>query len=112
MIEVQALVLSCAVESPIAYLIARLSRWPSRGPLHVAAASAVATAVTHPQLWAAALWAFPRFGYWPSALTLEAVVALVEGGLICWMAHMRLSQAMLVSLAANAGSMLVGLSVG
>ena len=112
MTEIQALVLSCAVESPIAYLIARVSRWTSRGPRHVAAASAVATAVTHPQLWTAALWAFPRFTYWPSALTLEAVVVLVEGGLICWMAQMKPSQAMLVSLAANTGSMLVGLMVG
>ena len=112
MTELEALVLSCAVEAPTAYLIVRLTRWNSRGPLHVAAASAVATAVTHPQLWSAALWAFPRFAYWPSVLMLEAVVMLVEGGLICWMAQMKPSQALLVSLAANSGSMLVGFWLG
>lgn len=109
MTEVEALLLSAAVEAPLAWLTARLGRWPCRGPGHVAAASAAATAVTHPQLWGAALWAYPRFGYMPSVLALEAVVVLVEGGLIAWIARLRLRQAMLVSLIANTGSLLLGL---
>lgn len=107
--EFAALLLSALIEAPIAFLVVRLARWPSRGALHVAAASAVATAVTHPQLWAAALWAYPRFPYWPSLIALEAAVVLVEGGLIAWMARLRLDRAMLVSLVANGGSFLAGL---
>lgn len=109
MTEIEALALSAAIEAPIAYLVARLAGWPSRGNLHVAAASAAATAITHPQLWAAALWAYSRFPYGPSIIAAEAVVVLVEGGLIAWMAGLRIDRAMLVSLAANSGSFLVGL---
>ena len=109
MTEIEALALSAAIEASIAYLVMLLARWPSRGNLHVAAASAAATAITHPQLWAAALWAYPRFPYWPSIIALEAIVVLVEGGLIAWMAGLRLDRAMLVSLVANSGSCLFGL---
>ena len=77
--------------------------------LHVAAGSAAATAITHPQLWALALWAYDRYPYWPSVLTLEALVVLVEGALIAWMAMLRPGRAMLVSLAANSGSLALGL---
>ena len=109
MTEIEALLLSAAIEAPIAYLVARIAQWPSRGNLHVAAASAVATAVTHPQLWAAALWAYEHSSYWPSILALEAIVVLVEGALIAWMAALRVDRAVLVSLVANAGSFLIGL---
>jgi len=109
-IEVAALALSAAIEAPIAYGIARLTRWPCRGAVHVGAASAAATAVTHPQLWAAALWAYSRqLPYWPSVLGLELVVVLVEGALIAWMADLKLGRAMLVSLAANSASALIGI---
>ncbi|HZC17993.1 MAG TPA: hypothetical protein VE309_14645 [Caulobacteraceae bacterium] len=79
-------------------------RWPSRGPLHAGAAAAVATAVTHPQLWAAAPWLSPQFGWWPTTLGAEAVVVVVEGLLGAWMAGLSLRHAMLVSLATNAAS--------
>src|SRR3954470_21304192 len=103
MTEVEALALSIAIEAPIAWLIAWRAGWPGRGPWHVAAASAVATAVTHPQLWATALWAYQRFSPLPALLLLEAVVVLVEAVLIAWMARLALRHAMLVSLIANAG---------
>ncbi len=109
MTEIEALILSAAIEAPIAFLVAHKMRWACRGSLHVAAASAAATAITHPQLWAAALWAYPRFPYWPSIIVLELAVVLVEGGLIAWMAALRIDRAMLVSLAANGGSCLFGL---
>jgi len=111
MLELEALAFSAAIEAPIAYLIVRLTRWPSRGALHAGLASAVATAVTHPQLWAAALWAYPRFGYWPSLVGLETLVVLVEGLLIAWMAALALRRAMLVSLIANASSCIAGMIV-
>jgi uncharacterized membrane protein len=107
--EPLALVISAIVEAPIAYLIVRLCRWPCRGPLHAGAASAVATAVTHPQFWNAVIWAAPRLGYWPSVVGGEALVVLVEGALIAWMADLRIQRAMLVSLVANTASCAVGL---
>jgi hypothetical protein len=112
MTEVEALALSVAIEAPLAWLVAWRAGWPGRGPWHVAAASAVATAVTHPQLWAAALWAYQRFPPVPALLVLEAIVVLVEGVLIGWIARLTLRQAMLVSLVANAGSLLFGLWLG
>lgn len=109
MLEIEALAISAAIEAPIAWIIVRLARWPCRGPLHAALASAVATAVTHPQLWAAAEWAYPRFGYWPSVAVLETLVVLAEGLLIAWMARLAPGRAMLVSLAANLASCLTGI---
>jgi hypothetical protein len=110
--EIPALALSAAIEGPVGALVVRAARWPSRGLAHVAGACAVATAVTHPQLWAAAEWAYPRFGYWQSLAALEGAVVLAEGALIAWMAGLRLHRAMLVSLAANAVSCAVGLALG
>ena len=107
--EAWGLVISCLVEAPIAWLMVRLARWPSRGALHAGLASAVATAVTHPQLWAAAQWAYPRFGYWQSVIGLEALVVLAEGLLIAWMAALAIHRAMLVSLVANTASCVAGL---
>lgn len=109
--EPEALLLSAAVEAPVAYLVAHLARWPGRGAPHVAAAAAAATAITHPQLWAAALWAYGRFAYWPAVGVLEALVVLAEAGLIAWMAALRIDRAALVSLLANAFSLSLGLLI-
>jgi hypothetical protein len=107
--EFQALLLSAAIEAPIAWLLVRLTRWPSRGPLHAGLASAVATAVAHPQLWTMVIWLTPRFGWVPVTLAGEAAVVVVEGLLIAWMAGLNLRHAVLVSLVANGSSFLVGL---
>jgi hypothetical protein len=110
--EFEALILSAVAEAAIAYALAWATRWECRGAAHVAAGSAAATAITHPQLWTAALWAYERYPYWPSVLTLEAVVVVVEGVAIAWMAMLRLDRAMLVSLVANSGSLALGLLIG
>ncbi len=107
--EAQALLVSAAIEGPIAYAVVRLAKWPCRGPLHAGVASAVATAVTQPQLWAAAYWAYPRFPYWPAILVLEALVVVAEGVLIAWMAQLRRPRAMIFSFIANSASFLAGL---
>ena len=109
MTEFQALLLSAAIEAPIAWLVVRLARWPSRGPAHAAAAAAVATAVTHPQLWTAVLWLAPSYGWAPVTLASEAVVVVVEGVLMAWMAGLRLRHAMPLSLVTNGASFAVGL---
>ncbi len=109
--EAEALVMSALIEAPIAYAIVRLAGWPGRGAIHAAIASAVATAVTHPQFWAAAVWASPRFGYWPSVMAGEAIVVLAEGFLIAWMAGLTLQRAMTVSLIANFTSCVAGIAL-
>jgi len=109
MTEAEALLLSAAIEGPTAYAMVRLMQWPSRGALHAGLASAVATAVTHPQLWSAAIWAYPRFPYWPSIVVLETLVILAEGALIAWMANLAWRRATLVSLIANTASGVAGL---
>ncbi len=111
MVEAEALAFSAVIEGPIAYLIIRLTRWPCRGALHVGLASAVATAVTHPQLWEGAFWAYARFPFWPSVIVLEALVIVAEGLLIAWMAELAWRRAMLVSLIANSASCLAGLLI-
>ena len=109
--EAVALVFSAAIEAPIAAAIVYWTRWQSRGALHAGLAAAVATAVTHPQLWDAALWAYPRYGYWPSVIALEAAVVAVEALLIAWMAALALHRALVVSLAANIASCAAGLLI-
>jgi hypothetical protein len=109
MSEAEALLISMAIEGPIAFAIVALARWPSRGAAHAGLASMVATAVTHPQMWALAIWSFGRFPYGPAILTIEALVVVVEAALIAWMAQLTLRRAGLVSLVANAASFLFGL---
>ncbi len=107
--ESEALLISATIEALVAFLLVRLRRWPSRGALHVAGASAAATAITHPQLWAAVLWSYGRLPYWPTIASCEVAVVFIEGGLIAWMAGLRVDRALLVSLAANSASALFGL---
>lgn len=109
MTEFEAMLLSAAIEAPVAGLAAWLTRWPSRGPLHVAGAATVATFVSHPLLWQAVLWGYDHASVWAAVALPEALVTLGEGALIAWIARMRLPQAMLVSLLANAASLLAGL---
>lgn len=109
--QLEAMALSAIVEAGVAYGIARRRGWAGRRPSHVALASAAATLITHPQLWAAALWAYEWFPFWPSVLALESLVVLIEGGLIAWIAALRIDRAMIVSLAANSASLLVGLAI-
>jgi hypothetical protein len=109
MSETEALLISMAIEGPVAFALVKLAGWPSRGALHAGLASMVATAVTHPQMWALAIWSFGRFPYWPAILAIEALVVVVEAALIAWMARLTPARAGIVSLAANAASFLFGL---
>jgi hypothetical protein len=109
MSEAEALLISMAIEGPVAFALVTLAGWPSRGAIHVGAASMVATAVTHPQMWALAIWSYGRFPYWPAILTIEALVVVVEAALIAWMARLTPARAGIVSLVANSASFLFGL---
>src|SRR5207237_335273 len=103
------MLLSCAIEGPIAFVLVQLAGWPCRGPLHIAIAAMLATAATHPQLWAAVIWLTPHLGYEPALAILEAAVVVFEAAAIAWAGGLALSRALVVSLVANAGSFAVGL---
>jgi hypothetical protein len=109
MTEFEAMLLSVVVEGPIAFVIVRFTGWPCRGPLHVALAASLATAATHPQLWAVTLWLAPRFGYELTVATLEAAVILVEAMIIAWASGLSAMRALVVSVATNATSFAAGL---
>ena len=109
MTESEALAVSAVIEGILAFIIARTAGWPCRGAGHVGVASAVATGVTHPQLWTAVFWSAPRFGYWSSVVGLEVIVVLVEAGLIAWMAALTLRRSLLVSALANLSSATLGI---
>jgi hypothetical protein len=106
--QLEAMLISMATEGLVAFALVAWRAWLCRGPLHVGLAAIVATAVTHPQLWAASLWLYPCLGYEPTVVLAEAVVIVVEAGIIGWAARMQPAQALLVSAAANVASVLVG----
>jgi hypothetical protein len=108
MTEFEALLLSAVIEGPIAFVLVRSMRWPCRGPLHVAAAVMLATAVTHPQLWSASLWLYPRIGYWPTMGCTEAAVIVVEAAIIGWVTGLSPTRALIASGIANLASALTG----
>ena len=109
MTEFQALLLSVAIESPLAWLLVTLTGWPSRGAPHAALAAAIASAVTHPQLWAFVTWATPGWGWWPATLAGETAVVAVEAALIAWAIGLRPVHALMLSLVTNAASFAFGL---
>ena len=109
MSQLEAMLLSVLIEAPIACAVVRFARWPCRGPLHVAAAAALATAVTHPQLWAAALWLYPRIGYWPTIGLAETAVIVAEAAILLWATGLAPLRSLTVSAVANGASALAGI---
>lgn len=111
MSEFEALVLSAAIEAPIAFLIVRWRAWPCRGAGHAALAAVFATACTHPQLWAGVNWLAPQIGYLPSVALCEIAVVVVEAAIIGWVIMLPPMRALWLSLATNAASCAFGLLV-
>lgn len=109
--QLEAMLISMVTEGLVAFALVAWQGWPCRGPLHVGLAAVVATAATHPQLWAASLWLYPRLGYEPTVVLAEVVVIAVEAGIIWWAARLEPSLALLASALANSASMLVGLAL-
>ena len=111
MTEFEAMLLSVVIEAPIAFAIVAVTGWPCRGPFNTALAIALATAVTHPQLWTAALWLYPRIGFWPTVGFAETLVVLVEATIILWAAGLAPVRALAVSAVANGASTLAGIAL-
>ena len=100
----QALALTLVVEAPIAW-VALGRRVPSR--VRRLAAGVVPSCITHPAAWHAA----GNFGVHDALqglLLIEALVALVETGLIAGIARVPLRVALVVSVLANGASALLG----
>lgn len=112
MLEITANVMSGAIEGVVAYYLVKKMKWPGRGPIHSAIASAAATGITHPYAFPAFNDLSPIWGFWTAFLFVEALVILAEGILIYWMAAMRLKHAMLQSLIANTASALSPFVIG
>lgn len=109
MSQLDAMLLSMAIEGPVAYGMVFWRSWSCRGPASVALAIVFATAATHPQLWVASIWLYPRIGYEPTFLLAEGVVILAEACVIPWCTGLRPGQSVLVSAVANGASALTGL---
>ena len=109
MSQLGAMLMTMAIEGPVAYWLVSWRGWSCRGPASVALAIVFATAATHPQLWAASIWLYPRIGYEPTFLLAESVVILAEACAIQWCTALRPGQSVLVSAIANGTSALTGL---
>ena len=109
MTEFEAMLLSAAIEGTVAFLLVSIMHWPCRGPTHAALAAMLATAVTHPQFWAATLWLTPRLDYWSAIGIGEAVVIIVEAPIIAWAAGLAPARAIITSIITNSTSAAVGI---
>lgn len=111
MSEFEALLLSAAIEAPVAWFIVRWRAWPCRGAGHAALAAVFATACTHPQLWAGVNAFAPDIGYNPAVALGETAVVIIEAGIIGWVIGLSPIRALWLSLATNAASFAVGLGL-
>jgi hypothetical protein len=107
--QFEAMLLSAAIEGPLAFAVVAIARWPCRGAFHVALAEMLATAATHPPFWQAMLWLYPRIGYWPTLGIGETVVVLVEAVIVAWITGLSPVRALIVSAVANGVAVAIGL---
>jgi hypothetical protein len=106
--QVEALVLSLALETIVALLIARfIARVDVKWTL---AAALLATLITHPFVWHFNE-TLTALAPWPRLLLLEASAVVVEGAVYLAVARMSPRAAWGTSLAANATSFGVGLMI-
>jgi hypothetical protein len=102
-----ALVLSVAVEAAVAALIARRTAWSA--PALAALAATLGTLATHGFVWQGVEDGMDAIGYWPALALAEAGAVAVEALSYRLIATTRLSQALLLSGAANGASSGLGL---
>lgn len=100
-----ALALTLAVECVVVALLLRRS-----GPLRAVAAAAAASLLTHPFAWRAAAALSPD-QHLVGTVVIEAVVVLVEAGVLRLLLPIDARRATVVSLVANAASFGVGLAL-
>jgi hypothetical protein len=108
MTQIEAMLLSMASEAIVAAAVA--STWRLRW-WRAAAAAVVGTALTHWLLWQVFADVADATGYWTALAACEAAVVLVEAVVYRLALRCRWTTAVLVSLAANAASTLLGLII-
>lgn len=107
MTEIDALLLSVAVEAPAAALLIRIMRWGTAW--RAALAATLATLGTHWLAWRGILWLLPWFDYAAAVLLVEAGVVAMEAVAYRLIVPLGLRRALVMSLAANAASTVIGL---
>ena len=110
--QLGALLLSLAIEVPVALALAALLRWLQPGQWRrLALTGLAATMLSHPFAWASnrALGALLPFA--PRAALIESCVALFEALLYWRLTPMPLRRGLIVSLVANALSFGAGLAL-
>jgi hypothetical protein len=105
--QVHALILTLAVEVPVALLL--LARWAPAG--HAVLAVAGVSLLTHPIAWWASTvglrsWSFPA-----RAAAIEVAVVAVEAVILAWTLRLAAPRALAVAAAMNAASFAVGIIV-
>ncbi|TWT15624.1 hypothetical protein [Reyranella sp. CPCC 100927] len=109
MSEVDALLLSCAIEAPVAAILAWALRWGHAG--RAALAATLATLMTHGIAWRAILWLLEGLGYPLAVLLVETGVVAAEAIAYRLIVPLDLRRALAVSLIANAASTGAGLAL-
>ena len=107
MSQLQALILSVAVEAVIAFALIRGLRWGDG--LRAAAAATIGTLFTHPIVWAIVPPLETPLGYATAVALVETGVVLAESMAYRLIVPLPWSQALPASLIANGGSVAAGL---
>ncbi|HKU95126.1 MAG TPA: hypothetical protein VJR58_07620 [Vineibacter sp.] len=109
MSEVDALLLSCAIEAAVAAVLVWRMRWGPAG--RAALAAGLATLATHWIAWRSVLWLLDGLGYPAAVLLVETVVVAAEALAYRLIVPLDLRRALILSLAANAASTGAGLAL-
>ena len=105
--EIRAMLFSIGVEVPVAFVIALTHGRKIAGL--AAAAAGFGTMLTHPFVWYGALALFRLVDYWVAVAIVETFAVLGEWPIYMFLTGFLWRRALLVSLAANGGSFLLGL---
>jgi len=111
--QTQALLVTLAVEVPVVVGLAAALRWTARrlGALvALAACAALASLVTHPLLWIVDPLLAPTVAVGPRWALLEGAIVVVEAGILALTTGIAVRRALLLSVAANGASLLVGVA--
>ncbi len=110
MSQLQALLLTLALEVPLVLLLARLGRW-GVDPRRLLAVACCTSLLTHPFAWFGLPTLAPHLGWWPRALLVEGGIALVESLLYSALVPLSWRRGLLAGTLANAFSFGVGLVI-
>jgi hypothetical protein len=106
--QLEAFLLTLALESLAAGVVMRLAGWSTSARLF--GAVVVASVITHPVLWAVARLLPPTW-WWPAVTAMEVVIGVVEGGVLATLGGLGARRGLVVGVAMNAFSFGMGLAM-